>query len=162
MSGFLAQAASDIFGYSGVFASDDERGNQDNFQWSVPFHQVASFADGLLWPNSRGLSANASFLFGNDQFNAAPRWQAPVEDGGSIAMKKIIGTTRDANGNPLGSCVVRGFLTTTNQFVRQMTSDGAGYYEFCSENSGVSHYLVAYLVGSPDVEGTTVNTLQPV
>jgi hypothetical protein len=77
-------------------------------------------------------------------------------------MKKIIGTTRDANGNPLGSCVVRGFLTTTNQFVRQMTSDGAGYYEFCSENSGVSHYLVAYLVGSPDVEGTTVNTLQPV
>ena len=78
-------------------------------------------------------------------------------DGGA-QMKKIIGVTKDANGAPLGTCIVQGFRTANDQYVRETISDPAGNYVFCTEFLD-SQYLVAYKVGAPDVAGTTVNTL---
>lgn len=165
MSNFLGGLG--IADSTAILQGNDERVNPTTYQWYGRGKRSAQaqWTDGFLWPSSRMLSGDNGVplvLFGQDAAQDS-QWEAmPEENLGTPTMKKIIGTTRDANGNPLGSCVVKGFLTASNLFLRQMTSDGAGYYEFCSEYSGATHYLVAYLVGSPDVEGTTVNTLVPV
>lgn len=70
----------------------------------------------------------------------------------------IAGITRDNTGVPLGLCVVKAYRTVDDVFVAQTLSDGTGNYTI-SVPSQAAHYLVAYLVGAPDVAGTTVNTL---
>jgi hypothetical protein len=71
---------------------------------------------------------------------------------------QIIGITYDASANPLPNCDVQLFRTADDSYVSQYTSDANGYYAIPASNL-FSHYLVAYLAGSPDVAGTTVNTL---
>lgn len=71
----------------------------------------------------------------------------------------ITGVTRDSAGNPLGTCVVRCFRTSTNDFVATATSDVSGNFTVFATGTG-PFYLVAYKDGTTDVAGTTVNTLQ--
>ena len=71
------------------------------------------------------------------------------------------GQTLDANGNPLTGVTVQGFLTSNDLFVGQTVSDANANYALGSPYLGVNHYLVAYLPGSPDRSGTTVNNLIP-
>lgn len=72
----------------------------------------------------------------------------------------ITGVTRDSAGAILGNCVVHLFRTTDDVEIDQVNSDASGNYIF---SLGVSpqnqQYAVAYKAGSPDVAGTTVNTL---
>src|SRR5258706_13707919 len=70
----------------------------------------------------------------------------------------IAGITKDASGNALGNCMVQIFRTADDSYVSQVTSDANGNYNIPASNL-FQHYLVAYLAGSPDVAGTTVNTL---
>jgi hypothetical protein len=72
----------------------------------------------------------------------------------------ISGVTKDQNSAPLASCVVNLFLTSTNTLVATTTSDGGGNYTltFSAAITG-PFYVVAYKAGSPDVAGTSVNTL---
>lgn len=72
----------------------------------------------------------------------------------------ISGTTKDSNGAALGNCVVDWFNTEADVKLDSVTSDANGAFEF--RNAGqppTTYYLVAYKPGSPDVAGTTVNTL---
>lgn len=103
----------------------------------------------------------AGALLGDDASETGVWGAFELDESGGAQIKKIIGTTRDGSGNPLGSCVVRGFVTATNVFVGQVTSDPAGYFELPTVFTG-AHYLVCYQAGSPDLEGTSVNTLTPV
>ena len=140
----------------------DERVRPEEFRWNQS-RRPAPWADGLLWPNSRMMCGNPGAPLcpmGDDAGNSG-RWGPMTEEGGGATMKKIIGTTKDSTGAALGSCIVQGFLTANDQFLREMTSDAAGYYEFCSEYPSANHYLVAYKAGAPDVTGATVNTLVP-
>ncbi len=73
----------------------------------------------------------------------------------------LSGSTVDANNNPLTGVTVRAFLASNNLYVGQTTSDANGNYSLGSPYLGVAHYMVAYLPGSPDESGTTVNTLIP-
>lgn len=70
----------------------------------------------------------------------------------------ITGITRDSAGNPLGTCVVQCFRTADDYFIAQTTSDSSGAFAVVATGTG-PFYLVAYKAGSPDVAGTTVNTL---
>jgi hypothetical protein len=71
----------------------------------------------------------------------------------------ITGRTLDAVGNPLGTCALHLFRTADDAVIRNnSSSDASGNYSLVVA-PGVTHYLVAYKAGSPDVEGTTVNTL---
>jgi hypothetical protein len=71
----------------------------------------------------------------------------------------IAGVTRDANGNPLAGCTVK-LYTTVDDIERYATvSDANGNFSFNVPSPGWTWYAVAYLPGSPDVAGTTVNTL---
>ena len=123
--------------------------------------------DGQLWPSTRfsGSDANGG-LFGLDnsttgKYGIVDRGYG-YDDTGNASRLKLRGTTRDQFGNPLGSCVVQGFLTSNDVTVGQTTSDASGYYELTTPySSSTQHYIVAYLPGSPDVAGTSVDTLTP-
>lgn len=79
---------------------------------------------------------------------------------GTPSLKFIIGTCKDADGNTVSGAVVQGFLTETDALVRETTADSNGRYELGTEYASPrQHYLVAYRAGSPDIAGTTVNTL---
>ena len=72
----------------------------------------------------------------------------------------ISGITKDQNSALLGSCVLKLFLTSNDTLVATTTSDGSGNYTltFSATITG-PFYIVAYKAGSPDVAGTSVNTL---
>ena len=74
---------------------------------------------------------------------------------------RIVGVTRDSSGAALGSCVVHLFRTVDDKLTEVQTSDGSGNFSF-NVGGGELYYVVAYLPGSPDRAGTTVNTLQGV
>lgn len=113
---------------------------------------VDPWDDAVLWPQSS--------LQGGGYFEAG-RWAPPPRQYGGQSMLKFIGNTRDSAGALLGTVVVQGFITASDQFLREMVSDAGGYFELCSEYAGTQHYLVAYKAGSPDVAGTSINTLTP-
>ena len=77
---------------------------------------------------------------------------------GSIVLH-VLGVTKDSTSTPLGGVTVSLFLTSTNTLIGQTISDGSGNYDFPLFNPPGPFYLVAYKAGSPDVAGTTVNTL---
>lgn len=86
----------------------------------------------------------------------------PTQNGVLIAeVKKIFGVTKDLNSAPLGNCVVSLFFTLGGIFYQQITSDASGNYSFQVQPS-TNYFAVAYLAGSPDVTGATLNTLQGV
>jgi hypothetical protein len=70
----------------------------------------------------------------------------------------ISGVTRDASGNPLPNCSVVIFRTPDNSVAAVGTSDASGHYAL-GASPVIQQYAVGYLPGSPDVAGTTVNTL---
>ena len=70
----------------------------------------------------------------------------------------ISGVTKDSAGAAIGTCVVDLFVTGSDQLLYATTSDASGNFRFNNPGTG-PFYLVAYKVGSPDVAGTTVNTL---
>lgn len=74
----------------------------------------------------------------------------------------LSGVTRNANGAPLPSCNVMVFNTSDEAFLGESTSDGSGAYSVTLSSSTSACFAVAYLTGSPDVAGTTLNTLVPV
>lgn len=88
----------------------------------------------------------------------APRFTIPAPPRlGDV--KAITGTTRDSTGVALAGVTVRLVRTADNSVVDQQVSDASGVYRFISANGSDLYYIEAYKAGSPDVAGTTVNTL---
>ena len=72
----------------------------------------------------------------------------------------ISGVTRDNTGAILGGCAVEIFRTQDDVKFDNTTSDAVtGVYIFNAAVLGDQYYAVAYKAGSPDVAGTTVNTI---
>lgn len=84
--------------------------------------------------------------------------QAPTLESLRGTTYVISGRTLDAASAVLPSCTVKLFRTRDDLLVDQAVSDGLGGYAF-SVSAAESYYVVAYLPGSPDVSGTTLNTL---
>jgi hypothetical protein len=83
-----------------------------------------------------------------------------VDGPGNQSKRFIKGITKDAGGTPVANAIVQGFVTSTDAYVGEVTSGADGTYTLGTETvAGVAHYLVAYKAGSPDIAGTTVNTL---
>jgi hypothetical protein len=163
MPGLLLGNTVNIFG--GMLTVVDERVlGSVRAQWSssVGRQAVAPWANGVLWTSNRGLGGQFGGNIAGDASTDASTWGIdPLDEVGGQQAKKIIGTTLDSTGAPLGSCVIQGFVTATDVYVGQVVSDSAGYYELPTQYVGQSHYIVAYKAGSPDVAGTSVNTLVP-
>lgn len=73
---------------------------------------------------------------------------------------RIVGVTRDANDAPLGGCTVQLMRTRDNLVVDTDISDGSGNFALSTMSLPEELFQVmAYLSGSPDVAGMSVNTL---
>jgi hypothetical protein len=73
----------------------------------------------------------------------------------------LSGVTRDAAEAPLGNCRVMIFRTEDMSFVGEVTSDGSGAW-LLDMMKGGPFFRVAYLIGAPDVAGTSRNDIVPV
>jgi hypothetical protein len=109
------------------------------------------------WPRGGGFLGDPAVDFG---VLDGVWWTQPEIAGGTTSRYGITGVTRDAYGSPLGGVTVKLFLTADDTRVDQMVSGPAGNY-LLSSPFLAGHYVIAYKAGSPDVEGTTVNTLVP-
>lgn len=74
----------------------------------------------------------------------------------------ISGVTRDAAGVALAGCEVDLFHSASDALVARTVSDGSGGFSFTIGNNSDYFYVRAYKLGSPDVGGTSVNTLSGV
>ena len=95
-------------------------------------------------PSTASLSAVREFV------------QIPIID--TDQDTRITGVTRDSSGNPLANCLYALLRTGDNSVAALGTSDANGNFVIYA-SSQFTHYIVAYKAGSPDVAGTTVNTL---
>lgn len=149
----------------------DEVLHRRDMQWNIWDRnaQQQPWADGLLWPYSSLIAGDPATAAGgivnldpsNQRRWSHPSNEAPDFNSGGQGQLKIRGTTRDSSGVAMSSCIVQCFRTSDDLFVSECTSDGAGYFEALTPYSGVAHYLVCYKAGSPDIAGTSVNTLIP-
>lgn len=88
-------------------------------------------------------------------FSQIQRFYVPFKQ---PARYPITGITRDSTGAALGNCTVEALETGTDLKIAMTVSNANGLYSLDVEGDR-SYYLVAYKAGSPDVSGTTVNTL---
>ena len=73
---------------------------------------------------------------------------------------ELSGVTRDSTGAPLGGCTVHLFYASNDQFISAQISDPTtGAFTFQIGNNAGPFYVTAYLAGTPDVAGTSLNTL---
>ena len=84
-------------------------------------------------------------------------------DGEGTQSKNFLrGTCKDSGGTPVANAIVQAFVTATDAFAGEVAGNTDGTYTLGVEQSKATpHYLVAYKAGSPDIAGTTVNTLLP-
>jgi hypothetical protein len=128
-----------------------------------------SFAETVwLWPATgfAGLNNNPGV---DNVGNVGPRieYARDVRWSGSHPPKTISGITRDNTGTPLPGVTVKAYRTSADapnalpadlQEGPAVVSAADGAYTICVPNTD-PHYLDGYLAGSPDVAGTTLNTL---
>ena len=82
-------------------------------------------------------------------------------NGPTIPSRYLIsGVTRNAGNTPLAGCAVDVYETVSKLWRGNTISDANGNYAIeISGDRGITFRVDAYLVGSPDTSGTTVNTL---
>lgn len=117
-----------------------------------------------LWPRSANMGSDGTtpMIFGNGQ-EGGDYFEPPSAVGfGTQSTKFLKGTTFDSTSAVLAGAIVQGFVTVTDIFVGQVTSNSDGTFILPTANlASVQHYVVAYKSGSPDVAGTSSNTLLP-
>ena len=81
---------------------------------------------------------------------------------GNQSKNFFLGNCVDGSDVVVANAIVQAFVTSTDAFAGEVQANTDGSYVLGVEQSKLTpHYLVAYKVGSPDIMGTTVNTLLP-
>ena len=107
--------------------------------------------------NNFGISGRAAVAANGHMHSGGPTFNSQSQRfRGSFT---ITGVTKDSAGVSLGSCDVTLYETGSNTVLGKTISDGSGNYTFTVPTNSSYKYVVSYKVGSPDVAGTTVNTL---
>ena len=108
------------------------------------------------WPGGAGLYGDQSADFGCLQ---TVDWEEYEVCSGQSQRYGITSVTRDVYGSPLPFCTVKLYRTSDDLLVYVSTSDGNGAFSVFTPYYPDAHFLVTYKVGTPDVFGTSVNTL---
>lgn len=158
------------FGSGGLLEASSERMQSSQFRWVYQTDELGG--DFLVnngvsghynqWQRMQFVGgANTNGLFHTENNNSVLSW-APwdILYAGNQSYKTFTGTTRDASGNPLGNVVIKAFVTSTNIFVGQTTSDIGGYF-LLPVYTTLACTLLCYEAGNPDVGGVSLNTLTP-
>jgi hypothetical protein len=109
-----------------------------------------------FWPRRGGFMGDAAV---DVAMLDGVSWGTFYPAGGIASRLGFVGVTRDQYGTPTGNCVVQLFRTSDDLFIMEITSDASGNFLLQSIYTPDTHYIVAYKAGSPDIFGTTVNTL---
>jgi hypothetical protein len=89
----------------------------------------------------------------------APVWVMPPPlPGGANGRLGFNGFSRDASGGVIAGVTVKCMLTATDTKQSEAVSDADGLFVVSTAEAG-GHYLIFYKTGTPDIAGTTVNTL---
>ena len=161
MSALLGTAAEQVIGFN-VGINDESLHSPEyktlggNFVSQTPMDH----AD-ILWPRSQRLTILQPAGGNGGMFNpdhAAQAWEWNVYTTGSRHRMVFTGQTLNASGAPLGGCTVQLYNTATGLLVDTQVSDSGGNYKVTDPNN-VACFIVAYLLGSPDVAGTTIDEL---
>jgi hypothetical protein len=83
----------------------------------------------------------------------------PDTSRGSAYRWVVQGYARDQYGSPLSGAAVKLYRTSTDEMVMATVSGSDGSYLLTSPYYPDPHYLVMYKSGTPDVFGTSLNTL---
>jgi len=79
---------------------------------------------------------------------------------GASSRYGVSGITRDIYGSPLGGVTVKIFKTSDDSLISTIVSDAnTGAFIVTTPYYPDTHYIVTYKTGSPDVFGTSANTL---
>lgn len=151
--------------------ADDKRLMMDSYNWIetarwVPLKEAFNagigrgFTNGF-WPGGSRLDAS-----GDEWSQAIGLYQFPDLFAGAQSRFAFTGVTRDAYGTALGGVLVKLFKTSDGSYpgtkdilMDEVVSDVSGNFQVTTAYYPDPHYLVTYKTGSPDVQGTTVNTL---
>jgi hypothetical protein len=159
MSSFMGNAGNGTAGIDTSLAADDGRlrgewFDDDDYRW-VTVDDVWAL-DGWRspwWPGLGGMDAS-----GNEWLT--PIWFDRMEIvSGSIGRFGFLGVTRDVYGTAVGGVTVKLYRTSDDSVVCTTVSDPLGNFGVTTQYYPDTHYMVAYKTGSPDIEGTTANTL---
>ncbi len=113
------------------------------------------------WPSSRLSGSDATaYILGQDSQSATGYWEWQVRWQGARTRKVFSGFTYKGDGTILPGCNVEGFVTATDTTIGSVVSAPDGSFTLPTPYA-VQHYLVSYRAGSPDMEGTTSNSLLP-
>lgn len=89
----------------------------------------------------------------------APTWVMPPPlPSGANGRLGFNGFSRDASGGVIAGVTVKCMLTATDTKQSEAVSDVNGLFVVSTAEAG-GHYLIFYKTGTPDIAGTTVNTL---
>jgi hypothetical protein len=113
------------------------------------------------WPRGANLDASG------DEWCQGISWQTPelITPGmsGTNSRLGIVGITYDKFGTPLAGVTCKLFRTIGDLYkdvlIDETISDASGNYLLSTPFYPDAHYVVFYKVGSPDVFGTSPNTL---
>lgn len=133
------------------------------FTWLRVLMIGAPSWDSGYWPGGSGLIGNQGTDWGMTGITGTATgglfWEQIEITRGANGRFLVTGVSRDQYGSPIASCTVRLFHTSDNILQDTQTSDASGNFTVSTPYYPDTHYIVAYKSGSPDVEGTTVNTL---
>lgn len=141
-------------------------------RWSWQQRSPKTWADPKAWRSrwsfgcyfsGAGFSAqDGGANIGNDLTSKCLFEPYSCDGNGNQSLKFIKGQTIDESSNALSGVTVQAFRTSDDTFAGyEVQSRTDGSYDLPTNFPGVNHYVVAYLAGSPDRAGTTVNTLVP-
>lgn len=172
MSSGLGGVMNSVMAGFAMWIPDEDRGPlyTGRYAWSYQLRGASKWAlqnfHTSLWPSSAMLGGDASAPLCTSSGGTPPQsgdyedWQGYYN--GTWRPYFLNGQTQLVGGTPAAS-TVRAFLTATDVEVSApVGTDASGNYAIPTNFIGQNHYCVAYLTGSPDLAGTTVNTLQPV
>ncbi len=86
------------------------------------------------------------------------RWEWNFPPTGCHVRKVVSGVVLNASSVPIAGATVNLYNTATGLLVDTQTSQADGTYT-CGDPNATNCFAVAYLAGSPDTAGTTLNTI---
>lgn len=140
--------------------------------WCYQLRSLTTLKDKNRWVSLWSFGCRTEGGNGSGQDGSAPigrDLQAPdlfepysCDGAGTQSKNFLLGNCVDASDVAVANAIVQAFVTATDTFAGEVQANTDGSYVLGVEQSKATpHYLVAYKAGSPDIMGTTVNTLLP-
>lgn len=145
-----------------------ERGNEPRWQWQG--RSPKTWKDRNRWRSlwSFGCRVSLGAPVGSDgagwrHLSMNDLFEPYSCDGeGTQSQNFLRGLCVNESDVPVANAIVQAFRTSDDAFAGEVQANTDGTYVLgVQQSKATAHYLVAYKPGSPDIAGTTVNTLLP-